>query len=418
MKMKKILILAMAVLLLTGCGESTSVDENEMNYDIASTEETENVVADDGVKTEESTAQGNKGYIGTFGEDVFFVGIDDYVGCEFDITMIYEAKDMEGNYVFEAVEKTEEGSMVGLFRVTDKTDGKVLSETANYSSLDNLAVEMRVVLDNVVIYEDEGTGKISLEYEVSAKEAIFLPLDSIEAKLARSGYFVEGDTINYKSGLSIYIISTGYMNTAGLNCVYVEIEATNNGEEDVYLPNPDFYGDNYIMDKAYIGDGTDVMRGMSLAPGRKVQGYYCAQLGSDEYSVIEAELHDAIVLIQYTMSDMDDLSIYGAYAYDNGVDAVVEGDVGIYTDTEDNYIYLAALYYDSNHYTAEIQGTLQQISENTYSAKDEITGTVELEVTFVDGGMDVKVTATDSDEYKVLEGHYSMASQLDFNEVG
>ena len=231
-------------------------------------------------------------------------------------------------------------------------------------------------------------------------------------------YFVEGDTINYKSGLSIYIISTGYMNTAGLNCVYVEIEATNNGEEDVYLPNPDFYGDNYIMDKAYIGDGTDVMRGMSLAPGPKVQGYYCAQLGSDEYSVIEAELHDAIVLIQYTMSDMDDLSIYGAYAYDNGVDAVVEGDVGIYTDTEENYIYLAALYYDSNHYTAEVQGTLELVSENTYFVKDVITGTVELEVTFVDGGMDVKVTATESDEYKVLEGHYDMTSQLDFNEVG
>lgn len=158
-----------------------------MNNDIASTEETENVVADDAVKTEESNTQGNKEYIGIFGEDVFFTGIDDYVGCEFDITMIYEAKDMEGNYVFEAVEKTEEGSMVGLFRVTDRTEGKVLSETANYGSLDNLAVEMRVVLDNVVIYEDEGTGEISLEYEVTAKEAAFLPLDSIEAKLARSG---------------------------------------------------------------------------------------------------------------------------------------------------------------------------------------------------------------------------------------
>lgn len=35
-----------------------------------------------------------------------------------------------------------------------------------------------------------------------------------------------------------------------------------------------------------------------------------------------------------------------------------------------------------------------------------------------DGGMDVKVTATDSDEYKVLEGHYDMTSQLDFSEVG
>ena len=46
-----------------------------------------------------------------------------------------------------------------------------------------------------------------------------------------------------------------------------------------------------------------------------------------------------------------------------------------------------------------------------------ITGTVELEVTFVDGGMDIKVTATESDEYKVLEGYYDMTYQLDFSEV-
>ncbi len=410
MKMRNTLILAMTVLMLTGCGDSSPAEEKETSNVVASTEATESVVTDSSVETEEATVQTNSDYIGTFGEDVFFTGIDDYVGCEFDITMIYEAKDMEGNYVFDAVEKTEEGSVVGLFRVTDMTDGKVLSETTNYSSLDNLAVKMRVVLDGVVIYEDEGTGEISLEYEVSAKEATFLPLDSIEAKLARSGYFTEGDTINYKSGLSIHIISTGYMNAVGVDCVYVEIEATNNGEEDVYLPNPDFYGDNYIMDKAIVGDGSDVMRGMSLAPGRKVQGYYCAQLGYEDYSVIEAELYDAIVMVQYTESDMNDSSIYGAYKYDNGVDAVVDGDVGISVDTGENYLYLAALYYDSNHYTAEISGTLQEISENTYSVKDEITGTVELEVTFVDGGMNVKVTATDSDEYKVLEGYYEMTS--------
>ena len=115
---------------------------------------------------------------------------------------------------------------------------------------------------------------------------------------------------------------------------------------------------------------------------------------------------------------MDDISIYGTYSYDNGVDAVVEGEVSIATDTEENCIYLAALFYDSNHYSAEVYGTMQMISENTFSVKDEITGAVELEVTFVDGGMDVKVTATESDEYKVLEGHYDMTSQLDFNEVG
>ena len=106
---------------------------------------------------------------------------------------------------------------------------------------------------------------------------------------------------------------------------------------------------------------------------------------------------NAIILVDYSDEASSTVEKYGLYTYDNGVDAVVEGDVGIYTDTEEDYIYLAALYYGSNHYSAEIQGTLQQISENTFSVKDEITGTVELEVTFVDDGMDVKVTATESD---------------------
>lgn len=417
MKMRKILILAMAVLLLTGCGDSTSEGETRTDTDMESTEVIKTDIADDTVETEKSAAQGDAEYIGTFGEDVFFTGIEKYVGCEFDITMIYEAKDTDGNYVFEAVEKTAEGSMVGLFRVADKTEGKLLAETENYNSLDNLAVEMRVVLDDFVIYEEEGTGEISIEYEVSAEEAIFLPLDSVEAKLARSGYFVAGNTINFKSGLSIHVLSTGHTNILGMNCVYVEIEAVNNGEEEVYLPDPNFYGDDYILERAYMGDNTDIMSGMGLAPGRKVQGYYCANIGYDDYSVIEAELHDAIVMVQYSTSAAADLSIYGTYSYDNGVDAIVEGNVGCYTDSEEDYIYLGALYYDSNHYSAEVQGTLQPISENTFSVADEISGSVELEVTFVNGGMDVKITAYESEEYKVLEGHYDLLYGFEDDEV-
>lgn len=406
MKMRKILILVMAVLLLTGCGDSTSVEET--GADTESTEVVGTDVTEEDTVSEELTVQGEGGYIGTFGKEVFFTGIDDYVGCEFDITMIYEAKDADGYYVFNAVEKTSEGSMTGLFRVADMTEGKLLAETANYSSLDNLAVKMRVVLDRVVIYEDESSGQISLEYEVTAKEATFLPLDSVEAKLARSGYFVAGNTITFKSGMSVHIVDVGYSTyLVDSDCVYIEVEITNTGEEDVSLPDLDFYGDDYVLDRAYFGED-DIVRGASLSPGRKVHGYYAAVASKGSYSLIEAEMGNAIILVDYSDEASSTVEKYGLYTYDNGVDAVVEGDVGIYTDTEEDYIYLAALYYGSNHYSAEIQGTLQQISENTFSVKDEITGTVELEVTFVDDGMDVKVTATESDEYKVLEGHYDM----------
>lgn len=414
MKMRKIIVLAMTVLLFTGCGDSTSLEEKRVNNDIAATE---TVGADETVETEKVTVQGNAEYIGTFGKDIFFSGIDEYIGCEFDITMVYEARDMEGYYVFNAVEKTAEGSTVGHFRVEDKTEGMILEETENYSSLDNLAVEMRVVLDNVVIYEEDGTDDISLEYEVRAKEATFLPLDSIEAKLARSGYFAVGNTINYNSGMSVYIVETGYSTYNGsLECVYIEVEITNNGEEDVSLLDADFYGDDYALERAYLADG-DIMSGTYLSPGRKVRGYYAAAASRGSYSVIEAEIGNAIILVDYSMKQTGITNIYGTYIYDNGVDAIMSGDVGFYTDYEGDYIYLAALYYDSNHYTAEIQGTLEYISENTFHVKDEITGTVELEVNFVDGGMEVTILSTESNEYNVLEGHYDMISELNLNEV-
>lgn len=407
MKMKKILITMMVVLLLTGCGDNTSVEGT--GTDTAKTETN---------KTEDMNVQEEAEYMGVFGKDVFYSNINDCVGCEFDITMIYNATDAEGKYVFSATEKTAEGTSTDNFRVTDKTADKALAELENYSITDHLAVRMRVILNDIKYYEYDDSGDITVEYEVSAKEATFLPLDSIETKLARNGYFVAGNMINFKNGLSIYIAETGYLNNNGISCVYVKVEATNNGTEEVYMPNPNFYGDDYALERSYLANDSDVKNGMSLAPGRKVQGYYCAKAGNNEFSVIEADLSGAIVMIQYTKSDMDDISIYGTYSYDNGVDAVVEGEVSIATDTEENCIYLAALFYDSNHYSAEVYGTMQMISESTFSVKDEITGAVELEVAFMDGSMDVKVTATESGEYKVLEGHYDMTSQLDFNEVG
>ena len=404
MKVKKLLVLMMAALVLVvclvGCGDTSSEQSGA-----------------DSTKTENEDVSKEAEYVGTFREEVTFGNIADFVGCEFDITMTYQATDSEGRYVFNAVEKGADGTTTGLFRVSDNTEEQVLSDLENYKATDSLAVEMRVVLDDIshIEYDDDN---ITTEYEVSVKEAVFLPLDSVEAQLARNGYFVAGNMINFKNGLSVYIEETGYLNNNGISCVYVKVQATNNGTEEVTLPQPDFYGDDYILERSYLANGSDIDRGTTLAPGRKAEGYYLAKAGNNEYAEIEVDLSGAIIMVQYTNSDMDDISIYGTYSYDNGVDAVVEAEVSIATDTEENCIYLAALYDDSNHYSAEVYGTMQMISENTFSVKDEITGAVELEVTFVDGGMDIKVTATESDEYKVLEGHYDMTSQLDFNEVG
>lgn len=107
MKMRKILITLMAVLLLTGCGDSTSVDESSIDTTKTDTNQT------DTTKTEDKKILKEAEYVGVFGEDVFFNNIGDYVGCEFDITMIYNVKDADGKYVFTATEKTSTGWWYG-----------------------------------------------------------------------------------------------------------------------------------------------------------------------------------------------------------------------------------------------------------------------------------------------------------------
>lgn len=110
--------------------------------------------------------------------------------------------------------------------------------------------------------------------------------------------------------------------------------------------------------------------------------------------------------------------VYGSYYYDNGVDAVVEGDVGVYTDTGEDYLYLSALYYDSNHYYPEAGGTLWEIGDGTYRVVNELGNAVEFQITFTAAGMEVEIIDSETDEYDVLEGYYNLTSELNFDEVG
>lgn len=110
--------------------------------------------------------------------------------------------------------------------------------------------------------------------------------------------------------------------------------------------------------------------------------------------------------------------VYGSYYYDNGVDAIVEGDVGVYTDTGEDYLYLSALYYDSNHYYPEVGGTLWEMGNGTYRVANELGDAVEFQITFTEGGMEVEIIDSETDEYDVLEGYYDLTSELNFDEVG
>lgn len=66
MKMRKILITFMAVLLLTGCGDSTSVDKTSVDTTKTDTNQT------DTTKPEDEKILKEAEYVGVFGEDVFF----------------------------------------------------------------------------------------------------------------------------------------------------------------------------------------------------------------------------------------------------------------------------------------------------------------------------------------------------------
>lgn len=110
--------------------------------------------------------------------------------------------------------------------------------------------------------------------------------------------------------------------------------------------------------------------------------------------------------------------VYGSYYYDNGVDAIVEGDVGVYTDTGEDYLYLSALYYDSNHYYPEAGGILWKNEDGTYRVVNDVGDAVEFQITFTAGGMEVEIIDSETDEYDVLEGFYNLTSELNFDEVG
>ncbi len=400
MKKSKIAMLLLAAFMLVGCSESAEETVQSTEKDLA-TEEGDTV---------KETGE----YVGTLGEDIALSETGQYVGKEMDATMVYwtETNHDDYPYLFHFFEKSENGSTSGTFYAKDATDGQVLQELSNYDNQDELAVKVRFVLDHEIWY-DEGNDEYRIQHEISIKDAEFLELDSVESKLVSSGYYSAGNTINYQNGLSIYIAGTGTCYAENQYCAYVEVEAVNNGEEAVQMPYADFYGDDFAL-APWIGDRN--INGEVLAPGRKTQGVYYANLDGCDYNTIEAELYDAIVMVQFPVEESS--TIYGSYHCDNGINAVIEGDVGISTDTDESYLYLAALFYDSNHYNPEFSGTLEQVSENVYHATDEISGMAELEVVFSDGGMQITVLRADSEEYEVLGGYYVMTSAIDFSQAG
>ena len=117
--------------------------------------------------------------------------------------------------------------------------------------------------------------------------------------------------------------------------------------------------------------------------------------------------------------DVEDVSIYGAYFADNGVDATLYAEVGVYSDSGSDYISLAALSY-GDRYLAEFTGILYNVEGNVYRSMDD-SGLAVIRVEFFKDGMQVTLEQIETEDYydfRYLEGYYQKPEELNFDEVG
>ena len=117
--------------------------------------------------------------------------------------------------------------------------------------------------------------------------------------------------------------------------------------------------------------------------------------------------------------EAEEVYIYGSYFADNGVDATLNADVGIYSDNGRDYISLTAMSY-GDRYLAEFTGTLNNIGGNVYRSMDD-SGLAVIRVEFFADGMQVTLEQMETEDYydyHYLEGYYQKTDELNFEEAG
>ncbi len=118
-------------------------------------------------------------------------------------------------------------------------------------------------------------------------------------------------------------------------------------------------------------------------------------------------------------TEEEEVSIYGSYFADNGVDATLNAEVGIYSDSGSDYISLAALSY-GDRYLAEFTGILYHVDGNVYRSMDA-SGLAVIRVEFFADGMQVTLEQMETEDYydyHYLEGYYQKTGELNFEEAG
>ena len=136
--------------------------------------------------------------------------------------------------------------------------------------------------------------------------------------------------------------------------------------------------------------------------------------GTEEDAV---EMEENPVMMEET--EAEEVSIYGSYLADNGVDATLNAEVGVYSDSGSDYISLVTLSY-GDRYLAEFTGILYNVDGNVYRSMDD-SGLAVIRVEFFADGMQVTLEQMETEDYydyHYLEGYYQKTDELNFEEAG
>lgn len=261
-------------------------------------------------------------------------------------------------YNFSYKQLNADGSLTNQeFFVKDDTDNLALKALDDVSYEDEVAVKMTVVFDKTEIFVGNDSGSTQVIYYVTAKEAEILEADSPEAKEARGNYRHIGDKVALNNGVTYTVTDGGlYTENAGTESarpyVYVEVDIDNQSGEDIFVDVSDaiFYADDYVLDTGFPSaqDANNIIN-MTISDKRRGRGrFYAECFNYNDASRIEVEIGNTIIIIKDIREDISDSSEiqnnrnllsnsinYGTYSYDNGVDAVCNAEVGIYTDEKD-----------------------------------------------------------------------------------
>lgn len=187
----------------------------------------------------------------------------------------------------------------------------------------------------------------------------------------------------------------------------------------------DYYAYSHKMRLINGYDAWDI--GLEIDTYSKVTGIHWSSDSTSEIQRItqrefEAALGGAAVNIQeidgnnHELNSDEIVDKYGTYSVDNGIDANLEADVGVYTGEDGgDYIRLDALSY-GGRYLVEYEGVLIRIQGNIYEADDGYGN--KLECVFDEGGMNVTVISAEFDVFYTLEGYYFKTEGINFDEVG